>query len=146
MVLYFTGTGNSRYVIMKFVGTETRDYTLKFESDSQITNRWEEKIVEMTPEEAAEKGYKDGQVIVDPYSAAKVKTYKYKYDKDGKEIACEFIDDSSYARRDKEIVKIIQPEEPTEPSTQPTEPSTEPTTAPTEPSTEPTEPEPTEEP
>ncbi len=136
---------NSRYVIMKFVGTETRDYTLKFESDSQITNRWEEKIVEMTPEEAAEKGYKDGQVIVDPYSAAKVKTYKYKYDKDGKEIACEFIDNSSYARRDKEIVKIVQPE-PTEPSTEPTEPSTAPTTAPTEPTTEPTEPEPTEEP
>lgn len=131
---------NSRYVIMKFVGTETRDYTLKFESDSQITSRWEEKIVEMTPEEAAEKGYKDGQVIVDPYSAAKVKTYKYKYDKDGKEIACEFIDNSSYARRDKEIVKIVQPEEPTEPSTEPTEPSTAPTTAPTEPSTEPTEP------
>ena len=127
---------NSRYVIMKFVGTETRDYTLKFESDSQITDRWEEEYIEMTPEEAAEKGYEDGQVIADPYNAAKVKTYKYKYDKNGKEIACEFIDNSSYARRNKQIVKIIQPEEPTQPSTQPTQPSTEPT----EPSTEPTEP------
>lgn len=120
------------HVIMKFVGTETRDYTLKLEYVVLSKDPWEEEEVEMTPEEAAAKGYSDGEEIVDPYTGAKVKTYKYKYDKDGNELSCEYIDSSSYARRDKQVVKIIYPTEPpTEPTTEPTEP---------EPSSEPTEP------
>ena len=125
----------------KFVGTETRDYTLKLEYVVLSTEAWSEVEVEFTPEEAAEKGYKDGQVIVDPYTGAKVKTYKYKYDKDGNEISCEFIDSSSYARRDKQVAVITKPTDPpTEPPTEPTEPSIEPPTEPTSPSEESSEP------
>ena len=72
-------TVSDRYVHVKFVGTETRDYTLKLEYVVLSTEAWSEVEVEFTPEEAAEKGYKDGQVIVNPYTGAKVKTYKYKY-------------------------------------------------------------------
>ncbi len=124
-------------VIVKFVGTETRNYTVKLDYTVTSTDKWELKEIEMTPEEAAAKGYSDGQTIVTPYSGEKVKSYKYKYDKNGNELSCEFIDNSSYARRDKQVVKIIYPTEPSTAPTEPTEPSTEPTTAPT---TAPTEP------
>lgn len=129
-------------VVVKFVGTETRDYTVKLDYTVISTDQWETVEVEMTPEEAAKKGYKDGQTIVTAYSGEKVKSYKYKYDKNGNEISCDFIDNSSYARRDKQVVKIIYPTEPPTEPTEPTEPSTEPSTesSTTEPPTEPSEP------
>lgn len=120
------------YVVVEFVGTETRNYTVKLDYTVISSNQWELVEVEMTPEEAAEKGYTDGEVLVTPYSGQKVKSYKYKYDKDGNELSCEFIDDSNYARRDKQVVKIIYPPEPSTEPSEPTEPSTE---TPTEPET-----------
>ena len=139
------------YVHVRFVGTETKDYTVKLD---YVVTSWfpaEEKIIDISPDMRdydKYKGYEDGEVIQTAYDGANVTTYMYKYDKDGNLISTEVVCYSRYDRRDREIAHIVDPNEPTEPSTEPTEPSTEPTEPSTEPSTEPTEPstEPTTEP
>ena len=139
------------YVHVRFVGTETKDYTVKLD---YVVTSWfpaEEKSIDISPDMRdydRYKYYEDGEVIQTAYDGANVTTYMYKYDKDGNLISTEVVCYSRYDRRDREIAHIVDPDEPTEPSTDPTEPSTEPTEPSTEPTTEPTEPstEPTTEP
>lgn len=130
------------YVHIRFVGTETKDYTVKLDYEITAWFNSAEKIIDISPDMPnynRYKDYKEGDVIQTAYDGANVTTYMYKYDLDGnlisKEIACY----SQYDRRDREIAHIVT-EENTEPSTEPsTEPPTEPSTEPpTEPSTEPT--------
>ena len=130
------------YVHIRFVGTETKDYTVKLDYEITAWFNSAEKIIDISPDMPnynRYKDYKEGDVIQTAYDGANVTTYMYKYDLDGnlisKEIACY----SQYDRRDREIAHIVT-EENTEPSTEPsTEPPTEPSAEPsTEPSTEPT--------
>ena len=83
------------------------------------------------------KGYKDGQVIQQPYTGYSVKTYKCRYDKETDELISRDYDSySTYQKRDTIIVKIVTPET-TPPETEaPTETPTEPTETPTEAPTE----------
>ena len=127
------------YVHVRFVGTETKDYTVKLDYEITAWFNAEEKIIDISPDMRdynKYKDYKEGDVIQTAYDGANVTTYMYKYDKDGNLLSKEVVCYSRYDRRDREIAHIVDPEESTEPSTEPTEP-TEPSTEPTEPSTEP---------
>ena len=141
------------FVHVRFVGTETKEYTV--ELDYEVTNYFsaQEKVIDISPDMPnyyKYSGYSEGDVIQTAYDGANVTTYMYKYDKSGKLISTEIVCYSEYDRRDREIAHLVKEEETTEPTTEaPTTeaPTTEaPTTeAPTEPPTEaPTDP-PTEE-
>ncbi len=131
------------YVHVAFVGTETKNYTVKL--DYEVTAYYEagEKIIEIYPGMYNYDKYKDcyeGEVIQTAYNGANVTTYRYKYDMDGNLIDKEVVNYSKYDRRDKEIAHFVSKEEPTEPTTAPTTPPTEaPTAPPTEAPTEPPE-------
>ena len=116
-------------VTVRLVGTDTKDYYVKMTYTILSTDPFETVYQEMPADN--EEGYKDGEVIVGGYTGYVVRTYRCKYDKQTDElISKDFEVESKYNRRDKIICKIIQEEEPTEP--------TEPSVTPTEPSEEPT--------
>lgn len=124
------------YVHITFVGTETKEYTVKLDYEVTASFAGGEKIIEVSPDMPdynKYKDYADGEVIQIRYNGANVTTYRYKYDKNDNLISTEIVNYSKYDSRDREVIKIV--DEPTEPTDEPTEPPTEP---------EPTEPEPSE--
>ncbi|MBE6928280.1 MAG: hypothetical protein E7467_07340 [Ruminococcaceae bacterium] len=150
------------YVHVTFVGTETKDYTVKLFYEIQDSDKAEEKTVYIHPDMknySKFSGYTHGETIQTAYDGYKVYTYMQKIDKNGNVISTDRVNISNYDRRDKEVAYLLDPSipmnqqidsngnliettEPTEPpteSTEPTEPPTESTEPPTE-STEPTEP------
>lgn len=135
------------YVWLEYIGTETKDYYVEMEWVQKSRTDWETVEVELTDENRDKyEDYDIGDTIVTPYTGYKGSTYKCKYDKETDElISREWEADSTYAKRDKQVLVGPAKPEPTEPPTEPepTEPPTEP--EPTEPPTEPepTEPEPT---
>lgn len=127
-------------VTVSLVGTDTKDYYVKFEYKHLDTFAYETVYQEMPADN--EQGFKDGDVITTPYTGYKSQGFRAKYDKvTGKLIERILESTDTYQSRDKVICKIITEETPTDP-TEPTEPTnpTDPTT-PTEPpaSSEPTE-------
>lgn len=124
--------GNTVHV--KLMGTDTKDYYVKFESVHLNTYSFKEVFKEMTSDN--EDGYKDGDVITTPYTGYRSEGWSVKYDKlTDKEISRTKISSDLYHTRDKEIAKIVDPEEsePTVPD--PTEPEqTEPENTTPEPS------------
>lgn len=133
---------------VRLIGTDTKDYYVKMEYTVLSRTPFETKYEEVTKAEA--NGRKDGDVKVSGYVGHKVVTYKCKYSKDTDElISREEEVVSTYKKRDKIVIKIVEdkvdkPITPptTEPTTPPeTEPSTPPTTEPsTPPETEPSTP------
>lgn len=132
-------------VMTRFIGTETKDYTIKMEYEITSWKNYEEVKIDITPDMKDYEKYKDfktGDVIQIGYAAANVTTYMYKYDLDGNLISKEAVFYSRYSRRNREIANVVGEEASTNPSTEPTtEPTTQPTTQPptesTEPSTQP---------
>ena len=97
-------------VHLKLMGTDTKDYYVKFESVHLNTYGFKEVFKEMT--EDNEEGYKDGDIITTPYTGYKSEGWKVKYDKEtDEEIERIKISTDLYHTRDKEIAKIIDPEE-----------------------------------
>ena len=127
-------------VTVRLIGTDTKDYFVKFESVWLETYPYKTVYKEMEADN--ENGYKDGDVLTDPYTGYKSEGYRVKYDKQtGEEIERILESTDIYSSRDKVVVKIVSEE--TEPPTTeaPTDPP-ETTEAPTEPETTvpPTEP------
>lgn len=130
------------HVTVSIVGTDYKDYYVKFEYEHIDTYPFEVIYQEMKADN--EKGFKDGDVITSAYTGYKSKGYRVKYDKaTDQEIERILESTDVYAKRDRVICKIVEDEtEPTEPvPTDPTEPPV--PTDPPEPST-PTESTPTE--
>lgn len=136
------------YVHVRFVGTETKEYTV--ELDYEVTDYFsaQEKVIDISPDMPnyyKYSGYSEGDVIQTAYDGANVTTYMYKYDKSGKLISTEIVCYSKYDRRDREIAHLVKEEPTTEPTIEPTTepPTTQPPTeaptteAPTEATTEP---------
>lgn len=115
-------------VFVKLIGTDTKDYYVKFESEHLDTYPFKEEFKEFEADN--EKGYKDGQVLTDPYTGYKSRSYRAKYDKaTGKLIERTLENVDVYSTRNRVICKIIGTE--TEPPT--TEPNvTEPPITPPE--------------
>lgn len=113
------------YVNVKLIGTDEKDYYIVLETETVATKKYETVYEEYPPDNP--EGYYDGQVLVTPYSGADVKTYKCKYSKETNELISRDYDSTSYySKRDRVVVKIVDPTttEPTEPdgSTEPTQP------------------------
>lgn len=119
-------------VTVRLLGTDTKDYFVKFESVWLETYPFKTVYKEMEADN--EKGFKDGDVITDPYTGYKSEGYRVKYDKQtGEEIERILESTDEYYARNKVICKIIGQE--TEPNTEPptdppatTQPPTEPPT------------------
>lgn len=120
-------------VHVKLLGTDEKDYVIELQTKTISTEKYETVYQEYAPDN--KEGYRDGQVIVTPYSGAEVKTYKLKYSKaTGELLETITVGTSKYKTRDKVICVIVEPEA-TQPSetpepTEPTEPPTEETLPP----------------
>lgn len=136
------------YVHVRFVGTDTKDYTV--ELDYKVTAWFPhgEKIIDISPDMPNYNDYKnygEGDVIQTAYDGANVTTYVYKYDKDHNLISTDIACYSNYDSRDREIAHIVT-EEPTESSSEETSESSseEPTESSSEETSESSSEEPTE--
>lgn len=127
-------------VTVRIMGTDTKDYYVKMEYKQYNMVWWKTEYVEMTPDEAAAKGYTDGEVICTPYNGSTVQTYKLKYSKETDELISKEEEELSiYNCRNYMICKIVDPNNKEETDTPGTDTPTDPTD-PSEP-TSPTEPE-----
>ncbi len=136
-----TASGGS--VTVKLLGTDTKDYYVKMDYEVLDIYPFETVAKEMTADNPD--GYKDGQVIVTPYTGYKIATYRCKYDKQTDELISRDLEVvSRYSYRDRVVCKIVEPEPPAEttpPETTPPETTAPPeTTEPVQPGTESTEP------
>ena len=132
------------YVRVRFMGTETKDYTVELDYQAKMTHKSKTEEVEISKgmkNYDKYKDYKDGERIQVGYDGYEVDTYRMKYDKNGKLLSTEKVNHSSYDWRNRLVAKLVEETEP--PTEAPTEPTESPTESPTE---KPTEPEPTEPP
>jgi len=84
-------------------GTETRNYRVKLGAVTLYKTPYE---TEYEVKEAGS-GYKNGDVLVTPYTGYYVESYIYRYELDSdKLISKDYIDDSRYRVRNKVVVKI----------------------------------------
>ena len=98
-------TAKNGTVTVSIIGTETRDYQVKLESD--ILSKTNYKTTYETMAADNPDGYKDGDVITTPYTGYEVDTYLAKYDKEsGELIERTLITHSTYRKRDAVICKI----------------------------------------
>lgn len=93
-------------VTVSILGTDERNYYVEIESKLIRTHSYSTTYEEMSADN--EKGYKDGDVIVSPYTGHDVETYRCKYNKETKElISRELEATSNYRKRDAVICKIV---------------------------------------
>lgn len=99
-----TASGGS--VTVQVLGTDDRNYYVEIESELLETYSYKTTYKEMSADN--KDGYKDGDVIVSPYTGYDVKTYRCKYNKETKElISKEYEATSNYRKRDAVICKIV---------------------------------------
>lgn len=128
------------YVIVRLIGTDTKDYTVQLETET--VEIYQPSTLIHIMEEGNKDGYLDGDVLVSGITGFDICTYRCKYDKTtGDQLSKDVEDRSHYSKRNEVIVEIERPVE-TEPS-EPTD-ATDPTgnTSSTEPTgtSDPTEP------
>lgn len=96
-------------VTVSLIGTDTKDYYVKMEYEILQTDPFETVEQEFPPDNPD--GYKDGDVVITPYTGYKIATFRCKYHKESKELLSREREAvSSYSRRDKVVCKIVQPE------------------------------------
>ena len=105
------------YLQVRLLGTDEKDYYIEMTYQT-LSSKAYKTVYEEVKEKDNPKGYKDGQVLVTPYTGYSVKTYKVKYDKATKEkLETNFEASSNYSHRDQVIVKIIPEKPPAEETT-----------------------------
>lgn len=103
-------------VTCKILGVDTRDYYIKFETVIVKHIKSETIYKEYAPDNA--EGYVDGQVLSksSPYDSVESKSYRNKYDKEtNKLISSKLENHETYDKRDKVVVKIVDPNPPITP-------------------------------
>ena len=117
-------SSNYGNVTVKLIGTDTKDYYVKFVSERLEVIPYEEEYRDF--EENNEKGYKDGDVIVTPYTGYVSKSYRVKYDKEtDKKIESTLECYDRYASRNKVIARVASSSTPPESGDQGGDTSTE---------------------
>ncbi len=115
-------------VHVELVGTDNKDYYVEMTYETVSGPHYGQTKYKIYAPDNAE-GYRDGQVLQTAYTGRTVKTYRCKYNKETNEkISCEYEASSTFAKRDKIIVAIGDPNGPTTPDGRPVETTTEPTT------------------
>ena len=94
------------YVHIKLLGNDVKGYTVKMESEVLSTTDYKTEYKVMTSKEAKEAGHYDGKVLQTPYTGYSVKSYKCKYDANGKLISRAYEATSNYKVRNRIVVKI----------------------------------------
>ena len=94
------------YVHVKILGTDTKGYSVKMEYEVLDKTDYRTEYKVMTAKEAKEAGHYDGKVLQTPYTGYTVKSYKCKYDSNGKLISRAYEATSNYRSRNKIIVKV----------------------------------------
>lgn len=111
-------TANRGSVTVSIYGTDERDYYVEMEYVVTGTEPYETIYKDYSADN--KEGYKDGDVIVSPYTGYTAVTYRCKYKKDTKEqISRDFEAKSVYGKRDKVVCRIKDAPAPTTPSTYP---------------------------
>ena len=125
-------TSNYGNVTVKILGTDTKDYYVRMEYEIKETTPYEEVYKGFAPDN--DKGYKDGDQVVSPYTGYKIETYRVKYSKEtGWRISRKLEATNIYAKRDRVICKILLPGETLPPNpTRPPEVTIPPETTPPE--------------
>ncbi len=132
-------------VVVTLHGTDTKDYYVKMDYEILKVENYNV-VYQEVPRDNNPKGYWDGYVINDPYTGYTIRTYRCRYDKETDDLLSrDFEVQSGYTKRDKLVVKLVDPTPAPEPEPTPT-PTPTPTPEPT-PDPEPApEPEPTPDP
>ena len=94
------------YVHVKILGTDTKGYSVKMEYEVLDETDYKTEYKVMTAKEAKAAGHYDGKVLQTPYTGYTVKSYKCKYDSNGKLISRAYEATSNYRSRNKIIVKV----------------------------------------
>lgn len=118
-------------VTIQILGVETRDYYVKFRSE---TISWVNyKTVYKEFDEDNEDGYKDGDIISSPCSGVIAKSYREKYNRETGELISSTLENhDKYDTRDKVVAKIKKPEPAPTPAPSPTPtPTSDPAPTPT---------------
>ena len=103
---------NGGTTTVSIYGTDERDYYVKMEYEVLRTIPYS--VVYET--KSADSGYSDGKVLTTPYTGYDVKSYRCKYDKATDElISRTFEANSNYRKRDKVVVRVEQPAQPSTP-------------------------------
>jgi len=112
-------SANGGTVSVRLVGTDEKDYYVKFISETVEWRQAPVRYMEID-EDNNPNGYYDGQVLDSGTVGAVSKSYRNKYDKEtGGLISSVLENHDRYATRDKIVVKIIKKEVPTDPPTNP---------------------------
>ena len=104
---------NGGTVTVRILGVETRDYYVKFISQHIRTIPYETKEEVYAPDNA--EGYTDGQVISksSPCNGYECKSYRNKYDRETNKLISSTLENhDTYGKRDKVVVKIVDPNPP----------------------------------
>lgn len=126
-------------VHVELVGTDTKDYYVEMDYETTDGPYYGETKYKIYPENNPQ-GYEDGDVLQTAYTGRTIRTYRCKYSKATDElISCDYEATSDFAKRDRIVVAIGDPNGPTTPDGRPVPttaaPTTKPTTAPTAPPT-----------
>jgi len=109
MPIKIEAVANGASVEVKLLGATERDYYVEMENEVLDVFDWETEYVEMTSDN--ENGYKDGDVLVTPYTGYIVKTYRCKYDRQTDELIEKVYEDRSvYGSRNRKVCKIVDQE------------------------------------
>ena len=112
---------NGGTVTVRILGVDTRDYYVKFVSETLKVIPYPVEEVEYPPDNP--QGYKDGQVISksSPCVGFEAKSYRNKYDKETNKLISSTLENyDKYGTRKKVVVKIVDPNPPVvEPETTP---------------------------
>ena len=106
------------YVKMEILGTDEKDYYIEMESE--ITGYESYETIYEEHDESSD--YYDGQILQAGITGIYARSYKCKYDKEtGELISRDYEARSHYAKVDKIVVKIVEPEETEPEETKPAE-------------------------
>lgn len=95
------------YVYVWLYGTDEKDYYVEMTHETIGSTKYATVYKEIKASENPN-GYKDGQVLVTPYTGYTVKSFKNKYDKETKELLSTTQESINYySKRDEVIIKIV---------------------------------------
>lgn len=117
------------FLLIRLIGTDTKEYTVDIAYEITQTKTPLTEYITMTQDNPG--GHEDGEIFAEGITGYDVSTYKCTYDKEtGRQLSKDLIAESSYARRNKQVIKILAEEQTPTDSSDPTEDPTD--EAPTE--------------
>ena len=97
------------FLQIRLIGTDTKDYTVDIAYEITKTKNPQTEYITMEQDNPG--NHEDGEIFANGIIGYNVSTYKCTYDKEtGRQLGKELIAQSSYAKRNKQVIKILVPE------------------------------------